>query len=415
MNPWRGLKGLPREVWILSAATLINRSGTMVLPFLVLYLSRGLGYSASQAGLALTVYGLGALIAAPAAGRLSDRIGPRRVMIASFFVSSALLLVYLFVKSLPAIFCLTFAWAIANEAHRPAVMSDVTRAVAPDQRKAAVALIRLAINLGMSVGPAVAGFLATMSFHALFAIDAATSILAGVVLARSLRGQARAPAAAASGDHPGAAHGGHAAGHAPGHSGPRPHGGGPLTHAALMLFLAGMLPVMIVFFQHEAALPLYLVRDLGMRESLYGALFTINTVLIIFLEVPLTTAMARWPHHRALALGALLNGIGFGALAFATTFPAVVATVVVWTFGEMVLLPTGAAYVADIAPDARRGEYMGLYSMTFGLAFTIGPWAGAAMLDTLGPRALWAAAFLFGCLSAALMLRLGEPRRPAAA
>ncbi len=404
MNPWRGLKGLPREVWVLSAATLINRAGTMVLPFLVLYLSRGLGFSASTSGLALTVYGLGALITAPFAGRLSDRIGPRRVMLASFFLSSALLLVFLFVKSLPAIFCLTFAWAVANEAHRPAVMSDITRAVAPDQRKAAVALIRLAINLGMSVGPAVAGFLATVSFGSLFAIDAGTSILAGVVLAVSLRRLPPAPGAAENATASGASAGPVSA--------PARGVEGARSRRPLFLFLAAMLPVMIVFFQHEAALPLYLVRDLGMRESLYGAIFTINTVLIIFLEVPLTTAMARWPHHRALALGALLNGIGFGALAFATTFPAVVATVVVWTFGEMILLPTGAAFVADVAPDARRGEYMGLYSMTFSLAFTIGPWAGTAMLEALGPRALWAAMFLFGCLSAALMLRLGPPRTP---
>jgi predicted MFS family arabinose efflux permease len=74
MNIWRSLKGLPRDVWILALATLINRAGTMVLPFLVLYLTRELGFSASRAGFVLGVYGAGALVAAPISGRLTDRI-----------------------------------------------------------------------------------------------------------------------------------------------------------------------------------------------------------------------------------------------------------------------------------------------------------------------------------------------------
>ena len=50
MNPWRGLAGLPRAVWVLSAATLVNRSGTMFVPFLVLYLTRARGYTPAAAG-----------------------------------------------------------------------------------------------------------------------------------------------------------------------------------------------------------------------------------------------------------------------------------------------------------------------------------------------------------------------------
>src|SRR5215212_8859104 len=98
MNIWRSLKGLPRGVWVLAAATLINRAGTMVLPFLVLYLTQELGFSAPRAGFALAIYGAGAIIAAPLAGRLSDSIGPLPVMRASLLLAGLLLLIFPFVR-----------------------------------------------------------------------------------------------------------------------------------------------------------------------------------------------------------------------------------------------------------------------------------------------------------------------------
>src|SRR4029079_17928368 len=119
-----------------------------------------------------------------------------------------------------------------------------------------------------------------------------------------------------------------------------------------------MLPPAIIFFQDQAAMPLYVVRDIGLSEKAFWFLFTINTWLIVLLEVPLNTATAHWPHRRSLALGALLFGAGFGSMALATGPLSLAATVVVWTFGEMILFPGASAYVADISPPARRGEYM---------------------------------------------------------
>ena len=87
MNPWRGLKDLPREVWLLSAATLVNRAGTMVLPVsFVLYLTRTLGITPAHAALSLTVYGIAALITMPVAGRLTDIVGPIAVIKTSLFL-----------------------------------------------------------------------------------------------------------------------------------------------------------------------------------------------------------------------------------------------------------------------------------------------------------------------------------------
>src|SRR3954468_7242313 len=92
-NPYRGLRGLPADIWIIAATTLVNRAGTMALPFLVLYVTRYLQVPASLAGLAITAYGIGGLITAPFAGRLADRLGPFVILRASLALSGTLMLV----------------------------------------------------------------------------------------------------------------------------------------------------------------------------------------------------------------------------------------------------------------------------------------------------------------------------------
>jgi MFS family permease len=182
MNPWRGLRGLPREIWILFAATLVNRCGTMVLPFLVLYLTRVLAISVSHAALALTVYGIGALLTMPIAGRLTDRLGALFVMRCSLLLSGFVLFLFPLAHHFGGILAITFVFAILNESVRPPSLALVSDLVEPEQRKQAFALSRLAVNLGMSLGPAIGGILAVYSFRFLFFADGATSILAGLVL-----------------------------------------------------------------------------------------------------------------------------------------------------------------------------------------------------------------------------------------
>ena len=176
-----------------------------------------------------------------------------------------------------------------------------------------------------------------------------------------------------------------------------------------MFFLIAMLPVELVFFQTLAAMPLYLVRELHMNEAGVGILFAINTVIIIIVEVPLNAAMADWPHRHALALGALLIGIGFGALVFVDGVVGVALTVVVWTFGEMIFLPASAAYVSDIAPREQAGAYMGLYTMGFSVALAVGPWLGTAILEEFGSKAVWVFTFLCGAVTT-LMVWLGTEK-----
>lgn len=395
LNPWRGLGGLPREVWLLFATNLINRMGMMVLPFLVLYLTRELGFSPARAGAMLAVYGASSILFGPIGGRLSDRIGALRVMRISLIGSGSMLVLFPLARTFGAVAAMTVLWAGFGEMFRPASLAAITHVAVPEQRRQAFALNRLAINLGMSVGPALGGFLATVSFRAMFAVDAATTLLAGAVLALT-------PWRAFSGVNSEATI-------------PEGEAAGPSTvfhDTFLLLFLGGVFLAGIVFFQHESALPLYLVQYLSLSPAFYGLLFTINTLLIVALEVPINTATAHWPNTRLLVLGCMLFAVGFGALGMIATPAGVIGTVVVWTFGEMLLFPAISAHMGEIAPENRRGVYMGAYSMSLSIALTVGPWMGTQLLGSLGPVKVWSVMFGLGALAAALMAYAAPRARP---
>jgi MFS family permease len=386
VNLWKSLKGLPRDVWILSSATLINRAGMMVLPFLIIYLTTERGLSAANAGAMLSVYGVGSLVAAPISGRLTDHVGALPVMRASLLLTAVLLFVYPFVRSPIGIAVVTFLWALAADLFRPASMVFIADVVPTEKLKPAYALYRLAINVGMSVGPAAAGFIAAHHIRWIFAADAATSFAAAIVLIVT-------------------------AFNAVHHRSEQKYGASPLQTLVLddrrmILFLGACVLFGVVFYQIDGPLPLFLTRDLGQSTAFFGLLFTLNTVMIVFLEVPLNAATSHWPHWRALALGAFLTALGSGMFGFASGAWAVVAGMAVWTFGEMMFFPQASAYVAEIAPQHRRGQYMGAYALFFGIGLVIGPWLGTASYARFGGRALWTGVFAVGFISALMLTRV---------
>ncbi len=394
MNPWRGLKNIPHNVWILAFATLINRAGTMVLPFLAIYLIKEIGLSAGEAGIVITFYGLGGLITAPIIGKLSDKLGAMRVMKTSLFLTGIMLFGYSFITNFYLILAYTFLWSVIGEAFRPANLSLLSTEADPNQLKTSFALNRLAINLGMSIGPVAGGFLSSISFHLLFYIDGITSILAAVFLSISHFKKKEEEIKCDM------------------------EGGESKTVNAIeqsiiqnqlskfnnqntvqkekrksilddrryIFFLIALLPVTMVFFQHFGAIPIYLIRDLGFKESLYGIIMAINTTIIIFVEVPLNNAMSDWDDRKSIALGSVLCAVGFGAMALFANLWFIIFTVVVWTFGEMIFFPSTTSYVSKIAPIEKRGEYMGYFQMTFSFSLMFGPWLGNEVLDLYGGR-----------------------------
>lgn len=403
MKTWQALRALPRETLALSCATFVNRLGSMFLPFLVIYLTRGLGFSVGFAGSMLAIYGAVAIVAGPVAGRLCDRVGALAMMEGALVVSAAVLLLFPFFHSRVAVVVMTMLFAAANEAFRPANMAVVASLGPSEHRKAAYSLNRWAATLGMSVGPALGGVLAQVSFSLLFVVDGVTALLAVAILHfSSFRAVVKAHEqiarkASEVGD---------------GASASKKVNGifdAFLREPNFRFFLLGLLPIVIVFFQSQSTMSLFVIKELHFSEIGYGMLFTVNSLMILVLELPLNAATSHWSHRRTLSMGSLLLASGFGALAIARSYAEVVVTVVIWTFGEMILLPGMAAYVSDLAPAERRGEYFGLFLMAFNTALLMGPFMGTLVFEHWGGTVLWVAVFAVGLVSVVVLGSMPKP------
>ena len=376
---WEDLRALPRPAWVLFGGTFINRFGSFVLAFLVFYLTSR-GYSAAAAGLALSAYGVGSMAAALAGGQLADTIGRRNSIMVSMFASATTMLALSQATGIGTIVLLTTLAGFTAELYRPASYALVADLTPNGRRITGFAMYRLAVNAGVAAGPAVAGFLAQRSFLWLFIGDALTSIIYGCAAYFALPRDGRAVRETAS-------------------------GAGALSRMAsdprLVRMLIATLALAFVIYQAYATFPLHLGRS-GYTPVIYGSLMSLNGALIIAIELWVTTLTRRLPALIAIAIGILLNGIGFGAIGVASSVGMLALTVVIWTFGETVFSPVGAAYIADIAPLDLRGRYQAAWAFTFSLGLMLAP-IGGTLLYSYSPHALWFTCFGL-CLAAATLM-----------
>lgn len=385
---------LPRTIYLLCLGTFINRAGTFLVPFLALYLTSALHLGAGFATLALGVYGAGGLLAALTGGALADRIGRRTVMLMSLVGASSLLLVFGRLTAPPAILVAVLVFAFLGDMYRPAaqaMMADLTR---PEQRPTAFSLMYVTVNLGMTVSPIVGGFIAQRSYQWLFWGDAGTSLAYALLLAlavpETLASRRRAAGEAA-----------------PAH----PPLGDVLRsitgHRAFLVFLTATFGVSVAYMQSHTTLPLYM-QGLGLGPRTYGLVVAVNAAMVAVGQLPFTTLISRFPRERLLVAAALLTGLGFGLTALATTPTALALTVVVWTFGEMMQSAYLPAVVADLAPPAMRGSYMGMLSFSFAGALMLGSPAGGFLLERCGAGWLWLASGGVALVGAGLYALVGS-------
>lgn len=372
MNPWSSLAGLPELAWWLALATFVNRAGTMVLPFLLLYLTRHLGWEADRASWILLLYGLCSVVAGPLSGRLCDRFGCGRVCWLSLTTSALVLLAFPVAESAQGVGLLTALMAFSGGAFRPANLALQAHVLGPEHRKRGFVLSRLAANAGMSIGPAVGGLLAGLWFPSIFLVDGLSALVAGLILRRriwAIRGPGKAQDDGGCSD-------------------------SPLADKRFLRLLLGSVVVTLGMFQIDSTLALTVVNDLGLSEREFGLIFTVNTLFILAFEVAINQRTSAWSSERTLFLGAVLIGVGLGLSALVGALGGLLLITLVWTVGEILFFPAQLARVADIAPEDRMGAYMGYLTSAFGISFALAPALGVPLYRALGQAGFWPLVFL---------------------
>ncbi|UKM63511.1 MFS transporter [Flavobacteriaceae bacterium GSB9] len=363
--------GLSREVWWLALITLINRAGTMVVPFLSLYLNESLGFTFSQIGWIMTAFGLGSVIGSWLGGRLTDKIGFYKVMVFSLLSTGVLFIVLQFLKTYAA-FCFGILLVMfVADMFRPAMFVALSAYSKPENKTRSVTLIRLAINLGFSAGPAIGGLIITaLSYNGLFWVDGITCILAVWVLITVLNPKTTNVLDDVNIENPKSAY----------------------KDKAFLIFLVAMVMFGVVFLQYFSTMPLYYKEAHFLTELEIGILLGANGFFIFVFEMPLIKWLenSRFTKTGLMIFGAILTGASFIILNLTDWKGVLILGMLLMTFGEMVTFPFSNAFALDRAKKGNQGEYMALYSIAFSIAHIFGHNAGMRMADYMGFDNTWA-------------------------
>ena len=353
----------PNAARALLAGTFVNRLGSFLQVFVVLYLTDS-GFSATHAAGALSAYSAGSILGMLIGGGLSDRFGARRTIVVSMTATSVLLLAFYYLDQYAAKAATITLVGMMSQAYRPAATSMLTELTPKTGQLMVFAMNRLAVNLGATALPLVGIALSAVSFALLFWVEAiAAAVFAGIA-ATALPAQT-----------------------------PRTTNStkkrGLLKDRRYLLYLTSMLTHSTVYVQYLAILPLFLLAH-DFPPIVYGILISLNGILVIGGELFITKLVGRWSPRTIIIAGMALTGLGMSLYAPPWGIAGLVIATVIWTLGEMVGAPTiYFAYPAQTAPPESRGRYFGAANAMFGLGNTIGPLAGIAAWTIVGDAVWW--------------------------
>ncbi len=393
---------LPLTVRILCLGSLINRAGSFVLIFLTIYASEQLGLGISFATACMGVLGAGSMAGALLGGQLADQIGRRAVMLIALFGGAALLTIISTIENRWAFMALVGLFAFVSDMYRPAASAMIADVSPPDKRPHAFALMYISINLGFAIAPPVGGFLAGHSFQWLFWGDAATMSLYGLIIIAMVRETLPGKQVDDQND--------------PTESIVPTIDAIPFRQAArrimhdapFLLFCLSSLLMALVFMQGMSTLPIH-IRSIGLSNVQFGLLMSVNGILIFLFQLPMTHWLSRFNAMRVVVIGGLLISIGFGLNAFHGGIGFIALTISIWTLGEIMQAPFKQAIVTNMAPEDLRARYLGLFSMCYASALTIGAPIGGEVLARFGPEALWSCTFAVAMVAVTVYLIIYRP------
>lgn len=385
-------KGLSTEVWWLSLITLINRAGTMVVPFLSLYLTKSLNFTLADVGWIMSAFGLGSVVGSWLGGKLTDKIGYYKIMVFSLIMSGVLFIGIQFLKTFLEISIGVFFLLVVADMFRPAMFVALSSYSKPENKTRSVTLIRLAINLGFSAGPSIGGFIiVSMSYSGLFWVDGITCILAGILLLNVLNPKTTRTFDEVVVKNPKSAY----------------------KDISYLIFLAAMILFSISFLQYFSTMPLYYKDVHLLNENKIGLLMGLNGLLIFIFEMPIVKYLenGRFKKTTLIIIGALLTGLSFLALNLTSWIGILIIGMLLMTVGEMIAFPFSNAFALQRAKRGNQGEYMALYSIGFAIAHILGHNTGMHFVDRFGFDFTWYS--VTGLMLISILILLNLKRRMA--
>jgi MFS family permease len=287
-----------------------------------------------------------------------------------------------------ATFCIgIFLVMLVADMFRPAMYVALSAYSKPENKTRSITLIRLAINLGFSAGPAVGGIIiTTIGYSGLFWIDGITCIIATIVLLRVLNPKKSTTLDKIKVENPESAY----------------------SDIPFLIFLGAMLLFGIVFLQYFSTMPLYYREAHTLTEYEIGLLMGLNGFVIFVFEMPLIKWLenSRFTKTGLMLLGAILTGLSFVVLNMTSWIGILVIGMLLMTIGEMIAFPFSNAFAMDRAKKGNQGEYMALYSIAFSIAHIFGHNIGMRMVSNVGYDNTWYIITLLAALCALLLFIL---------
>jgi len=388
----RAYKGLSPSVWLLAGVMLINRCGTMVLPFMTLYLTQHLHYSVQDAGIVMAIYGLGAFVGTFLGGRLTDQFGFYYVQLFSLLFGGLALLGLQFVTNFTALCASVFVFTLFGDAFRPANQAAIAYYSDTETRTRAFSLNRLAINLGWSVGGGLGGWIAGISYNLLFWTDGLTCLMAGVVLWLSLPVPA---STSATNDQQGEI------------TGVLTKSQSPYRDTWFVCFVSCSCLYLMAFMQLFSIVPLFFKEVMQMKESTIGSLMALNGLVIVCVEMALVYSLEQQQRSKIslIVIGVGLTALSYGLLALHQWLPVshmavALVFILIGTLSEMLAVPFIQSFTVGRSSPATRGQYLALASMSGALAQTLSPALGSQVVAHFGFSAHWLVVAGIGLMSA---------------
>ncbi|WP_445725619.1 MDR family MFS transporter [Flavobacterium sp.] len=384
-------KGLSPQVWWLALITFINRAGTMVLPFMSLYLTKDLHLTLSQVGWVMTSFGVGSLLGSWIGGKLSDTIGFYKVMVRSLFTTGILFISLQFIHTFEGFLIGIFLTMTVADMFRPAMFVSLKAYSKPENRTRSLTLIRLAINLGFSFGPFLGGLIiAFIGYSGLFWVDGITCILAILIMKLVLKEKQIQPSAT------------------PVEENSKAIATSVYKDKPFWIFLVVVFLMGFMFLQLFTTMPLYYREIHELSEVQIGLLMSLNGFVIFLFEMPLIHYIEQKSLNKLkiIAWSLLLFSVSFLILNTSLSILILISGMLFITFGEMLGFPFTNNFAMDRAPSGKEGRYLALYSMAFSFAHIFSAKVGMEMIDQFGFAVNWYFMGSLGILAFGLMIWL---------